>query len=373
MIAPSLSTSARFARLVLPVLLFLSLSSSVCASPESPASPPSSSCSQSTGSASCIGSTSAAAVVALIFVGVVCFFLLLWCVIRILAGRSAANRAGGDTAAFHPTRSFCAALCRRQPTPQVHFHLHATDSPTSLSSSSSPLPWCHSPYPFLGYYRIGRNSHLSAFTLLAHFQASVYPRRLSGSGSDGGAAFSLLDGVWTVEGDEHRCMFREVFEDGSSYLFSGQCGEGVDGRWKGHWWKEGGGQMGVWSMQPDEDKWRAMQEAEEERRRTRENGSVVPAADTEGEVGGTIAGWRERRTPVVVRWELEERKEVGTGRGSQDTSDREQRQRQTAERDLAEVVVEMIALSPQRQQQQQSATPLSVSGTAPSTPLSSGA
>ena len=357
------ATSALCLRLpLLPVLLFL-CSSSVAAAPTAPSVPqssPSSSCSDSDGSSSaCIGSTSAAAVVALIFVGVVCAFLLLWCSIRVLAGCQSTTTA----ATRPPSSSLCCLPWRRRPTPQVHLHLHPSDSPSSIPSSSPPLPWCASPYPFLGHYRIGRNSHLSPFTLLAHFQPSPYPRRLLGSGVDGGSAFTLVDGVWTVEGVEHRCVFRERFEDGSGYLFTGQCTEGEGGRWKGHWWKEGGAQTGLWSMQPDEDRWRAMQAEEEEERRRRREGGDATSGGGEGGQGSGLRGWRGRRSPVV-RWELEERKEV-TAQQPLD-ADAERRQRQTAVQGSDEVAIEMTAL--QQQQPQQPHSPL-LPITTPSSPL----
>ena len=298
--------------------------------------------------------------VALIFVGVVCFFLLLWCSIRVLAGCQP-TAATGNTPT-HPPSSLCCFPWRRHPASQVHLHLHPGDSPTSLPLSSPTLPWSLTPYPFVGNYRIGRNSHLSPFTLLAHFHPLPYPRRLTGSGVDGGTAFAVVDGVWTVEGEEHRCVFRELFEDGSGYLFTGQCGDGEGGRWKGHWWKEGGAQTGVWSMQPDEERWKTMREEEERRQMRREEGDAAAWLEEGEQRGGALTESRERRRSLMVRGELEEQKEV-TAQGHTLDADVDQRERPTASLSSAEVAIEMIAM------QQQPHVAL-LSFTAPSFPLS---
>jgi hypothetical protein len=150
---------------------------------------------------------------------------------------------------------------------------------------------------------------------------------------DNAQPFLIHHGLFTSRGGEVRCTFEERFEDGSRYCFSGVGDDGVGGRWKGEWWKEGGEQGGVWTMEPDEERWREM-EAD------RVRGTNGGQGAGQGQVGRTTRGWRERRATIMGR-DLEEHKEVGPTR----PPDRPALDAQTADDDTAVVMIEMTDLS----------------------------
>ena len=281
----------------LPAVLFLVVFIPSIVVAQSPVQPPpysgpgSSSCDSSEGYyIPCGHSLSMASIVALVCVSVFFFLLLCWCLTRLYTAARP----------FRPLPSL-SSFCRRS-SPQIHLHLHPTDSPSS-SVPASPHPSSSALYPFRGHYRIGQNQHLSTCHLLLHFDASAYPRTLTGHGMDESTPFVLANGLFTVDGGEYRCTFTERFDDGSRYQFSGVGSEGVDSTWKGHWWKEGGDQAGVWSMKPDDDRWTEMQRRAQE---METGGERVEGAA----VDMRLAAPRVRTEPIQ-RLDLEERKEVG--------------------------------------------------------------
>ena len=283
--------------------------------------------------APCGHSLSMASVVALVCVSAFFFLLLCWCATRLYTA----------TRTSRPFPSL-SSLCRRS-NPQIHLPLHSTDSPTS-SSTTAPHPSSSSLFPFRGHYRIGANQHLSPFRLLLRFDFSAYPRALVGHGVDDSIPFTLSDGLFSVEGGEYRCQFTERFDDGSRYQFSGVSEQGQGSAWRGHWWKEGGDQAGVWAMKPDDDRWAEMQ--------TRAP-ALPTTAQAEGGADGRGGGAGEERPPAlrvrtepIQRWDLEERKEVRGAPAFERSEEKEQdAQRSDAvTRREGPADIEMVALQP---------------------------
>ena len=280
---------------VVSALLLLSLPQAVVAqSVGSGSSSPSSSAACCDASESSCCSSSAPSLIALTFVILFFAVLLAWCGLRVCQH---AVLTGHSSARFASALSLLSKL-KPASAPQIHTHLHPLDSP---HVSPPAHPSSLHPFPFVGQYRIGSNSHVSPFTLTLSFHHDRYPRRISGSGTDESQSFAVEDGLLTLseDGQEQRCSFVERFTDGSRYVFTGQCRDGLSQSWKGRWWKEGGEQAGVFAFEPDNAKWetwkregRLPSEAAADDEQQRQEGTAAAA-------GSAAAEWDRRRAAAV--------------------------------------------------------------------------